>query len=198
MMAFKTIMVTGGAGYVGGILIPKLIGAGYTVKVFDLYIYGQGVFNDLRPNDNLIEIEGDIRDIATFRNAVEGCDAVIHLACISNDPSCDLDPDLARSINWDCFPGLVDACKDAGTRRFIFASSSSVYGISDDPCVTEEHPRVPVTDYNRYKAMCEDILVDKADNGFCFTTIRPATVCGYSPRASGENFESGIPFWLEP
>jgi len=182
MTTFKTIMVTGGAGYVGGILIPKLLDAGYVVKVFDLYIYGRDVFNDLRPNDNLIEIEGDIRDAAQFREAVEGCDAVIHLACISNDPSCDLDPELAKTINWDCFPDLVDACKSAGARRFIFASSSSVYGISDDPRVTEEHPRVPVTDYNRYKAMCEDVMFEAETDDFVCVSIRPATVCGYSPR----------------
>jgi nucleoside-diphosphate-sugar epimerase len=182
MADFKTIMVTGGAGYVGGVLIPKLLEQGYRVKVFDLYIYGTEVFAAVRPNDNLIEIKGDIRDAQAFREAVEGCDAVIHLACISNDPSFDLDPELAKTVNWDCFPGLVDACKEAGARRFIFASSSSVYGLSDDPRVTEDHPRVPVTDYNRYKAMCEDIMFERQDDDFACVSIRPATVCGYSPR----------------
>ncbi len=182
MPKFKTIMVTGGAGYVGGILIPKLLERGYRVKVFDLYIYGPAVFDAVRPNDNLIEIKGDIRDTAAFHAAIEDCDAVIHLACISNDPSCDLDPALAKTVNLDCFPDLIDVCKSAGAKRFIFASSSSVYGLSDDPRVTEDHPRIPVTDYNRYKAMCEDIMLERQADDFTCVSIRPVTVCGYSPR----------------
>ncbi|MBT3886954.1 MAG: SDR family oxidoreductase [Rhodospirillaceae bacterium] len=182
MGAKKTILVTGGAGYVGGILIPKLLNADYAVRVFDRYIYGKQVFDGIRPNESLTEIEGDIRDLDLVGDAVKGCDAVIHLACISNDPSADLDPALTKSINLDCFPGMVKACKSAKVPRFIFASSSSVYGISDAPQVREDHDRIPVTDYNRYKASCEDILADEAKDGFGYVSIRPATVCGYSPR----------------
>lgn len=178
----QTILVTGGAGYVGGILVPKLLAKGHTVKVLDLYLYGEEVFDGVRPDPRLIEIKGDMRDLDLVAKAVEGCETVIHLACISNDPSADLDPALTKSINLDCFPGMVDACKAAGVKRFFFASSSSVYGISDELRVTEDHPRIPITDYNRYKAMCEDILEEKAGDGFTYTSIRPATVCGYSPR----------------
>jgi nucleoside-diphosphate-sugar epimerase len=182
MNQFKTVMVTGGAGYVGGVLIPKLLSAGYRVKVYDNYTYGETVFDQVRPHPQLEEIKGDIRDDKHFRAAIEGCNAIIHLACISNDPSCDLDPELTKTVNLDCFPAIVQACKDAGIKRFIFASSSSVYGLSDDPHVTEEHPKIPVTDYNRYKSMCEDILFDKQTDEFVCVSIRPATVCGYSPR----------------
>ncbi|HYK23717.1 MAG TPA: SDR family oxidoreductase, partial [Candidatus Acidoferrum sp.] len=110
------------------------------------------------------------------------CDAVIHLACISNDPSFDLNPDLGRSINYDCFRPLVKASKDAGVKRFIYASSSSVYGIKNDSNVTEELPLEPLTDYSKYKAMCEEVLEQEREPGFVAVTLRPATVCGYAPR----------------
>jgi nucleoside-diphosphate-sugar epimerase len=116
------------------------------------------------------------------RKALAGCDAVIHLACISNDPSFDLNPELGKSINFDCFRPLVKASKDAGVKRFIYASSSSVYGIKDEMDVTENLPLVPLTDYSKYKAMCEEVLDDERERGFTTVTLRPATVCGYAPR----------------
>ena len=119
---FKRVMVTGGAGYVGSNLVPKLLAAGYQVTVLDLYIYGD-VFADLASNPNLTEVKGDLRNPSDVQRALVGCDAVIHLACISNDPSFDLNPDLGRSINYDCFQPLVKASKDAGVKRFIYASS---------------------------------------------------------------------------
>ena len=115
-------------------------------------------------------------------SALDGCDAVIHLACISNDPSFDLNPDLGKSINYDCFRPLVKAAKDAGVKRFIYASSSSVYGIKDDLNVTEDLPLEPLTDYSKFKAMCEDVLEEEREPGFVAVTLRPATVCGYAPR----------------
>jgi nucleoside-diphosphate-sugar epimerase len=174
-------MVTGGAGYVGSSLIPKLLRNGYEVSVLDLYLYGD-VFADLKSNPGLRETKGDLRNPADVARALEGCDAVIHLACISNDPSFDLNPDLGRSINFDCFRPLVKASKDAGVKRFIYASSSSVYGIKKDMNVTEELALEPLTDYSKYKAMCEEVLEEEREPGFVAVTLRPATICGYAPR----------------
>jgi nucleoside-diphosphate-sugar epimerase len=174
-------MVTGGAGYVGSNLVPKLLAAGYQVAVLDLYIYGD-VFANLASNPNLTKVMGDLRNPSDVQRALTGCDAVIHLACISNDPSFDLNPDLGRSINYDCFRPLVKASKDAGVKRFIYASSSSVYGIKNDSNVTEDLPLEPLTDYSKYKAMCEEVLDQEREPGFVTVTLRPATVCGYAPR----------------
>jgi nucleoside-diphosphate-sugar epimerase len=177
----KKVMVTGGAGYVGSSLVPKLLAAGYEVTVLDLYLYGD-VFANLKSNPRFTEIKGDLRNAADVKRALAECSAVIHLACISNDPSFDLNPDLGRSINYDCFRPLVKASKDAGVKRFIYASSSSVYGIKSDVNVTEELPLEPLTDYSKYKAMCEDVLEQEREPGFVTVTLRPATVCGYAPR----------------
>jgi nucleoside-diphosphate-sugar epimerase len=175
----KTILVTGGAGYVGCILVPKLLQLGYAVVVYDLMLYGA---DGLPSHKNLQVIKGDLRDIAKYTKAVKGADSVIHLACISNDPSFELDPGLSKSINYDCFEPMVKASKAAGVRRFIYASTSSVYGVSEAPEVTEEHPLVPLTDYNKFKGLCEPILLRYQSPEFTTVIIRPATVCGYSPR----------------
>lgn len=177
----RRVLVTGGAGYVGSALVSRLLAEGHQVVVLDLYLYGD-VFASLKDRAGLTEIRGDLRDAATVARALRGCDSVIHLACISNDPSFDLDPDLGRSINYDCFRPLVRAAKEAGVRRFIYASSSSVYGIKEEENVTEELPLQPLTDYSKYKAMCEEVLEAEREPGFTTLTVRPATVCGYAPR----------------
>lgn len=177
----KRVLVTGGAGYVGSNLVPKLLKSGYEVTVLDLFIYGD-VFAELNGNPDLTQVKGDLRNPADVRHALNGCDAVIHLACISNDPSFDLNPELGKSINYDCFRPLVKASKDAGIKRFIYASSSSVYGIKEEQDVTEDLPLVPLTDYSKYKAMCEEVLEEEREPGFVAVTLRPATVCGYAPR----------------
>jgi nucleoside-diphosphate-sugar epimerase len=176
----RSVLVTGGAGYVGAVLVPKLLARGYHVKVLDLYLFGDDVLPKGSPG--LEEIRGDLRDQELLRRSLRGVDAVIHLACISNDPSFELDPALSRSINYDAFEPLVSIARDAGVKRFIYASTSSVYGVSDKPSVTEDHPLVPLTDYNKYKGMCEPILARYQGDRFTTVTIRPATVCGYSPR----------------
>jgi nucleoside-diphosphate-sugar epimerase len=175
----KRIFVPGGAGYVGSVLVPALLAQGYEVSVLDLMLYGD---DTLAPHPRLSVQRGDVRDGEAVRRAVEGCDGTIHLACISNDPSVELDPELSRSVNLDSFHPLVKICKEAGVRRFVFASSSSIYGVSDSPDVTEEHPLVPVSLYNRYKAACEPLLLQEAGAGFEPVIARPATLCGTSPR----------------
>ncbi len=176
----KRVLVTGGAGYVGSVLTPKLLDAGYEVVVFDIQYFGDDTLP--KRNPKLTSLKGDLRDTAAFAEAVAGCDAVIHLACISNDPSFILDPGLSKSINYDCFEPMVVAAKAAGVKRFVYASTSSVYGVSDSPDVTEDHPLVPLTDYNKYKGMCEPLLWKHIADDFVGVTIRPATVCGYGPR----------------
>jgi nucleoside-diphosphate-sugar epimerase len=176
------VLVTGGAGYVGAILVPKLLAAGHAVTVLDLYLYGRQALAGVRGHAKLREIEGDLRDIEVVKQALQGCDAVIHLACISNDPSFELDPELGKSINHDAFLPLVRMAKAAGVKRFIYASSSSVYGIKDEPDVTEDLPLQPLTEYSQYKALCEKELEAERAPGFATLIIRPATVCGWSPR----------------
>src|SRR5690349_17862423 len=173
------VLVTGGGGYVGAVLVPKLLTRGYQVRVIDLFLFGTEV---LSKHPALELVKADIRDERALRRAAEGVDAVIHLACISNDPSFELNPGLSRSINYDCFEPLVSISRGAGVQRFVYASTSSVYGVSDAPDVTEDHPLVPLTDYNKYKGMCEPILLRYQSPEFTTVIIRPATVCGYSPR----------------
>lgn len=175
----KKVLVTGGAGYVGCVLVPKLLDAGYSVVVYDLMLFGS---EGLPAHPHLRVIAGDLRDTEAFSRALDGVESVIHLACISNDPSFELDPELSKSINYDCFEPMVAASKRAGVRRFIYASTSSVYGVSDAPEVTEEHPLVPLTDYNKYKGMAEPLLLKHQSPDFTTVIVRPATVCGYSPR----------------
>lgn len=182
MKNLKNVLVTGGAGYVGAVLVPKLLDKGYRVKVLDLYIYGDDVLDSVKDKSRLEQIKGDIRDKELLKKCLKGCDAVIHLACISNDPTFELDPALSRSINYDAFEPLVRISKDSGGKRFIYASTCSVYGVSDAENVTEEHPLVPITDYNKYKGLCEPILLKYQSPEFTTVIIRPATVCGYSPR----------------
>ncbi len=178
----KTILVTGGAGYVGAVLVPKLLTKGYRVKVLDLYIYGEDVLKAVQGHPNLSEIKGDIRDVNLLKKEIPGTDAIIHLACISNDPSYELDPSLSKTINYDAFLPLVQIAKANGVKRFIFASSSSVYGVKGEPDVHEDLPLEPLTDYSKYKALCEEYLLKEQAPGFTVLILRPATVCGYSPR----------------
>lgn len=175
---FKNVLVTGGAGYVGHVLTPRLLARGHKVTVYDTLFFGSRFPND----PNLRVIKGDIRDTEKLTAALQGQEAVLHLACISNDASFELDENLSKSINYDCFEPMVHAAKNAGVKRFVYASSSSVYGVSDSPNVTEDHPLVPLTLYNKYKGMCEPLLWKYNSDDFTTTVIRPATICGYSPR----------------
>jgi len=174
------VLITGGAGYVGSLLTPTLLQNGYKVTVYDILYFG----SDHLPldNPNLTLIDADIRDTERFAKACDGVHTVIHLACISNDPSFELDGAISKSINFDCFEPMVVAAKAAGVRRFIYASTSSVYGVSDAPEVTEDHPLIPLTLYNKFKGLCEPLLFKHLDDRFVCVAIRPSTVCGYGPR----------------
>jgi len=135
-----------------------------------------------KDNPNLKVVSADIRDAKKLATECKGIDVVINLACISNDASFELDEKLSTTINLDAFEPMVVAAKNAGVKRFIYASSSSVYGVSESPDVTEDHPLVPLTLYNKYKGMCEPQLFKHQSKDFVCVVIRPATLCGYAPR----------------
>ena len=173
------IFITGGAGYVGAVLTPYLISKGHNITVYDLMIYGEDV---LKKHKQLTIIKGDIRDKKMLEKSIGGHDIVIHLACISNDPSFELNPNLGKSINLDSFEPLVKISRDKKISRFIYASSSSVYGLKEEKDINEDVPLSPLTDYSKFKADCEKILFKYNNENFTTIVIRPATVCGYSPR----------------
>lgn len=178
----KNILVTGGAGYVGAALVPKLLKNGYKVKVIDLYIFGIDVLDFVKDHSDLKQIKGDIRDKNLLEKELTDVDVVIHLACISNDPSFELDPTLGKSVNYDATLQLIDLAKKRGVKRFIFASSSSVYGIKEEENVTEDLPIQPLTEYSKYKALCEEYILNQQNDDFTGLILRPATICGFSPR----------------
>lgn len=169
------ILVTGACGYKGNVLVPKLLNSGYSVIAFDVMWFG----NDLANHPNLQVIEGDIRQ--TDSVPLEGVDAVIHLASIANDPAGELEPKLTWEISALATMQLADKAARLGVDRFIYASSGSVYGLKDEEQVTEECSLVPLSEYNKTKMVAERVLLSYA-NDMRIQIVRPATVCGLSPR----------------
>ena len=177
----KNVLITGGAGYVGSALVPSLLDKGYNVAVYDLYLYGD-VFREIENNPNLTQIKADIRNKDKLVEAMKNIDAVIHLACISNDPSYELDPELGKSINLDAFYNVIEAAEENNAKRFIYASTSSVYGIKEEKNVRETDTCKPLTDYSKFKLECEKILLNREKKDMTRVVLRPATVCGYARR----------------
>ena len=174
----KKIFITGGAGYAGSRYVPQLLASGNKVTIFDTFYFGDYLEN----HKNLNKIKGDIRNTNLIEKSCRDHDIFIHLACMSNDTSFELDEKLSTEINFDCFEGMVKAAKLSKIKRFIYASTSSVYGISDAKDIKEDHPFKPLTLYNKFKGLCEPILFKYSDKNFETVIFRPATLCGYSPR----------------
>ena len=178
----NNILITGGSGYVGTRLTNKLL-METDLKIIN---YDKSLFGDshLPKHKNYVYIKNDITDKIKFEKAIveNNIDMVIHLACISNDPTYELDPNLSKKINYDCFEDIVKISKKNCVKKFIYASTCSVYGISESPNVTEKDELKPITDYNKFKGLCEPILIKYIDNNFIGLIIRPATVCGYSEK----------------
>ena len=179
-MNYKSVFITGGAGYVGSVLVPELLKKNYKITVYDIMYFGDHFLP--KDNPNLKIIRGDIRDQKNIKKSCKGHDIFLHLACISNDSSFQLDENLSKTINFDAFEPMVISAKENGIKRFIYASTSSVYGVSKEKNVTEEHPLVPLTLYNKFKGMCEPLLFKHTNKDFSGVVFRPATVCGYAPR----------------
>lgn len=188
-MAAHKILVTGGFGYVGSRLTPHLLALGHHVRVIDLMLYTDAGLDALKADQafsqwqNRFElVRGDIRDPQTVARAVAGVDTVIHLAAISNDPTGDIDDTLTRQVNFDAIGLLLAQARAAGVKRFINASSSSVFGVRDVADINESLEPEPITFYSKYKMLSEWLVTAAASPEFCAVNIRPATICGYSPR----------------
>jgi nucleoside-diphosphate-sugar epimerase len=169
------ILVTGACGYKGTVLVPKLLTRGHEVVAFDIMWFG----NYLKPHPKLKIVKGDVRDIDTID--LDGIDAIVHLSSIANDPCGDLDPKLTWEVSALATMQLADKAVRKGVKRFVYASSGSVYGIKDEPQVTEDRELKPISEYNKTKMVAERVLLSYA-NDLVVQIIRPATVCGYSPR----------------
>ena len=176
------LLITGGSGYVGSRLIYKLLEeTDHNIINYDISLFGD---KHLPKNKNFFYYKEDITDAKKFEEVIikNKIDTVLHLACISNDPTYELNSELSKRINYDCFEDLVKVSKKNNVKKFIYASTCSVYGISDSPNVIETNELKPITDYNKYKALCEPILLKYLDDNFNGIIIRPATVCGFSEK----------------
>ncbi|MBS3057148.1 MAG: NAD(P)-dependent oxidoreductase [Candidatus Diapherotrites archaeon] len=176
------ILVTGGAGYIGSILTKQLLEQGYKVRVLDCLFFGDSGIKQFRNNENFELINGRIENPEVVENAVKGCSAVLHLAGLANDASCDISEEKTRLINYEGTKLLLKYAKSAGVQRFIYGSSASIYGAGKNTALTESSPLAPVSLYAKYRIKCEEALFDSASNDFTVCALRKSTVFGYSPR----------------
>jgi nucleoside-diphosphate-sugar epimerase len=174
----QRVLISGGGGFVGTVLTQRLLSLGHDVRVLDTFWFG-----DFIPaHERLTKVRGDMRDGALVDRVLDGIDTVIQLACLSNDPTSDLDAGLTRAINYDACADIVSRAKASGVRRFIYASSASVYGVRDEADITEDMRLEPITLYSKYKADIEQVAFDAGSDRFTTVAVRNSTVCGYSPR----------------
>jgi len=174
----QRLLISGGGGFVGTVLTQRLLSLGHDVRVLDTFWFG-----DFIPaHERLTKVRGDMRDGALLDRVLDGVDTVVHLACLSNDPTSDLDADLTRAINYDACVDIVRRAKTSGVGRFIYASSASVYGVRDEADITEDMRLEPITLYSQYKAEIEQIVFNAGSDRFTTVAVRNSTVCGYSPR----------------
>lgn len=181
------VLITGGAGYIGSVLVPELVQQGYPVTVLDTFWFWNSPQEyqkalGLEGVETLRLISGDIRSPEKVWESLADCHSVIHLACISNDPSSELDPAFTHNVNYVGSTTVIDLAKKKGISRFIYASSSSVYGIKKEPNVTEDLALEPLTQYSKLKVEIERYLLGRLSDNFKGVILRPSTVCGYSPR----------------
>ncbi|HCF64444.1 MAG TPA: epimerase [Chitinophagaceae bacterium] len=179
------VLVTGGAGYIGSVLVRKLLDAGHTVRVIDSLKFGGEALYDVMMHPQFEFIKGDIRNAEDVAKALQGMEAVAHLAAIVGDPACKKFSDEARDTNWNGSVALFEAAEKAGVQRFVFASTCSNYGkMADaDSFVTETSALKPVSLYAELKVQFENYLLnDRKDAKMCSTALRFSTVYGFSPR----------------
>lgn len=188
-MTSQHVLISGGFGYVGSRLTPHLLSLGHRVRVIDLMLYTDSGLEALKNDPSFSEwesrfdlVRGDIRNPEIVRSALKDIDVVIHLAAISNDPTGDIDEVLTRQVNYDAVGLLLSLAREAGVKRFINASSSSVFGARAEAEISERLEPEPITYYSKYKMLSEWLVAAASSPDFCAVNVRPATVCGVSPR----------------
>ncbi len=179
----SNVLVIGGAGYIGSILVRKLLERGSDVVVFDRFLYGSGPLEDVADDPKLTVVEGDTRHIEDVTAVLGGVDAVVHLGEVVGDPACALYPSITQGINYFATSAIANICKHFQINRFVYASSCSVYGASNSAdLLTESSPFNPVSLYAKMKIASENALMEACDENFVPTILRLSTVFGFSYR----------------
>lgn len=178
----RHVLVTGGAGFLGSVLVPELLGQGYEVSVVDLFLFGEDSLKSVASHSRLRLYREDIALLDRHPEILRDCDAVVHLASVSNDPTCDLDPNWSIRTNYLATTALARRARAEGVQQFVFASSCSVYGASSSRLLDELSHTGPVTLYALTKLASERELLELSSHDFRVTVLRFATLFGLSPR----------------